>query len=161
MLANPQATFVMLSFCYAQRPNYLHRIVFPSPCILQHYTKFDVHTIVMSKKLLGSRSFGTTMGHLAHHQVVLPIFLKGLGLPSVVRHVALAFLGCWALIAITLVFHFKLDDHLTLLNVVAHVETNTYPFQVTPHDIHALLPKVVRSHVLPFKSLVMQSYFQM
>jgi hypothetical protein len=29
MLANPQAAFVMLSFCYAQNPSYLLHIVFP------------------------------------------------------------------------------------------------------------------------------------
>jgi hypothetical protein len=38
---------VMLSLCYAQQPSYLHHIVFPSPCILQHYIKFDVCTIAM------------------------------------------------------------------------------------------------------------------
>ncbi len=42
-----QAAFVMLSLCYAQQPSYLHHIVFPSPCILQHYIKFDVCTIAM------------------------------------------------------------------------------------------------------------------
>jgi hypothetical protein len=44
---------------------------------------------------------------------------------------------------------------------VAHVEIGTYPFQVALRDIQALLPEVVQSHVLPFKSLVVQSYFQM
>jgi len=29
MLANPQETFAMLSFCYAQHPSYLLHIVFP------------------------------------------------------------------------------------------------------------------------------------
>jgi len=62
MFANPQATFAMLSLCCAHRPNYLQHIIFPSLGILQHYTKFDVHTIAMFKKLLALKSFNTTMG---------------------------------------------------------------------------------------------------
>jgi len=44
---------------------------------------------------------------------------------------------------------------------VAHVETNIYPFWVALWDTRALLAKVVQSHVLPFESLIMQSYPQM
>jgi hypothetical protein len=55
-------------------------------------------------------------------------FFKGLGLPSVVRHATPTILGCWALIAPALVFHFEQDDHLILLNVVAHVKIDIYPF---------------------------------
>jgi hypothetical protein len=46
-----------------------------------------------------------------------------------VQITTLAFLGCWALIALALIIHFQQDDHLILLDaVVAHVETNTSPF---------------------------------
>jgi hypothetical protein len=45
--------------------------------------------------------------------------------------------------------------------VVAHVKIDTYPFQVALWDTRALLPEVIRSHVLLFKSLVMQYYSQM
>jgi hypothetical protein len=45
-----------------------------------------------------------------------------------VRCVALTFLGCWTLIAFALISCFQQDDHPTLLDVVAHVETDTYPF---------------------------------
>jgi len=65
MFTNFQATFVMFSLCYAQPLNYLQCIVFPSLGILQRYTEFDVHIIVMLEKLLGSRSFGTIISHLA------------------------------------------------------------------------------------------------
>jgi len=34
MLTNPQTTFAMFSLCYAQRPNYLQYMVFPSLGIL-------------------------------------------------------------------------------------------------------------------------------
>jgi hypothetical protein len=59
----------------------------------------------MLEKLLGSRSFGTTMGHLARHKIILIVFSGGLGLPLVVRHVTFTFLGYWALIIPALVFH--------------------------------------------------------
>ncbi len=64
-LTNFQATFVMFSLCYAQRLSYLQCTVFPSLGILQRYTEFDVHIIVMLEKLLGSISFGTIISHLA------------------------------------------------------------------------------------------------
>jgi hypothetical protein len=68
------------------------------------------------------------MGHLAHHYVILPISSRGLGLPSMVRHVAPTFLGCWTLIALALISCFQQDDHLTLLDAMAHVEINTFLF---------------------------------
>ncbi len=71
-----------------------------------------------------------------------------------VRHIAPAFQGCWALITPALVSCFQQDDHLTFLDVVAHVETNTYPFQVALWDTHVMLQEVVRSHVLFFESLI-------
>jgi hypothetical protein len=64
MLVNPQVTFIMFSFCYAQQLSYLKHIVFPSLGILQHYTKFDTCTIAMLEKLLRLGSFGTIVGHL-------------------------------------------------------------------------------------------------
>jgi len=65
--------------------------------------------------------FGSSLGHFS-------CFFEGLGLPLVVQHVAPTFLGCWALIARALIFHFQQYDHPTLLHVVAHVKTNTYSF---------------------------------
>jgi hypothetical protein len=107
MLTNPQVVFAMFSLCYAQLLNYLQCTIFPSPNILQHYTKFDVHTIIMLEKLLGSGSFFTIVDHLASHQITLLVFSQGLKLPSVVQLVAPAFLGCWTLIIPTLVFRFQ------------------------------------------------------
>ncbi len=84
MFANPQTAFAMFLLCYAQQLNYLQCIIFPSPGILQHYTKFDVYIIVILEKLLKLRSFGTIAGHLAHRQVTFPTFFGGLGLPLMV-----------------------------------------------------------------------------
>jgi hypothetical protein len=78
MFANPQAAFAMLSL----RPNYLqHTTIFPSLGILLHYTKFDVHTIAMLKKLLALGSFNNTMGVLTRCYITIPISSRGLGLP--------------------------------------------------------------------------------
>jgi hypothetical protein len=51
-------------------------------------------------------SFDAMMGHLAHHQVILPISSKGFGLPSMVQLVVPIFLGCWAMIIFALLIHF-------------------------------------------------------
>jgi len=58
------------------------------------------------------------------------VSLGGLGLPFVVWIVALALLGCWALIVSALVIHFQKDGRFILLNVVTHVETDISPFQM-------------------------------
>jgi len=58
------------------------------------------------EKLLRAGSFGGSIGHLAHRQATLLGSLGGLGFPFVVRIVAFAFLGCWALIALALVIRF-------------------------------------------------------
>jgi hypothetical protein len=83
------------------------------------------------------------MGHLACHQVIFLIFLRGLDLSLAVQHVAPTFLGCWVLIISMLVFRFQHDDHLIFLDVVAHVKTDIYPFKITLWDIRAMLLKVI------------------
>jgi len=64
----------MFSLNYAQHLGYLLCIVFPSPSILQHYAKFDIHTIATLEKLPGARSFGGFIGHLVFHQTNLFVF---------------------------------------------------------------------------------------
>jgi hypothetical protein len=76
----------------------------------------------MLEKLLGSRSFGTTMDHLARHQVIILVLSKGLSLSSTVQRATPAFLGCWVLIIPALVFFFQQDDHPIILDVVKHVK---------------------------------------
>jgi hypothetical protein len=50
---------------------------------------------------------------------------------------------------------------LLFFDAMAHVEIDLYHFEVALWDTYALLLEVVQSHVLPFESLVMQSYPQM
>jgi hypothetical protein len=78
-----------------------------------------------------------------------------------VRYATPTFLEYWALINPTLMSCFQQDDHLILLDAMAHVKTDTYPFQIALRDTCAMLLKVVRSHVLPFENIMVQSYFQM
>jgi len=54
--------------------------------------------------------------------------------------VAPTFLGCWALITFALVICFRQDDHPILLDAMAHLEINIFPFHVTLQDTQALLP---------------------
>ncbi len=109
-------------------PNYLLRTTFPSLGILHHYTKFNICTIVMLEKLLGVGSFDGFIGHLVRCQATFLASSGGLNLLFVVRTTTFTFLGCWALIILALVFCSQQDDHPIILNVVAHVETNTSPF---------------------------------
>jgi hypothetical protein len=52
----------------------------------------------------------------------------------VVQIVALAFLGCWALIIHTFVIHFQQHEYSILLDVAAHVEIDTFPFQLALYN---------------------------
>jgi hypothetical protein len=81
--------------------------MFPSPGILQHYTKFDICNIITLDKLLGEISFGGFISHLARHQAIFPTSLGGFGLLSIVRTTSPTFLGCWALITLAFVTHFQ------------------------------------------------------
>jgi hypothetical protein len=67
MITDPRAAFVMFSLCYVQRPSYVLCTVFPSPCILQHYAEFDIHTINALENIFGVRYFGGSISHLACH----------------------------------------------------------------------------------------------
>jgi hypothetical protein len=94
--------------------------------ILQHNGKFDSHTMAMLEKLLGTRYFNTTTGHLACHQIILVVFTRGIGLPLMVELVALAFLGCWVMFTPTLIIHFQQDDRLIVFDAVAHFEIDIF-----------------------------------
>jgi hypothetical protein len=95
MLANSQATFTMLLFCYALHPFYLLHIVYLSPSILQCYVEFDIYLMTTLEKLLGVGSFGISTSLLACcHQVILPTSSRGLGLPLVVQLVPNTFQKC-------------------------------------------------------------------
>jgi len=82
--------------------------------------------MAMLEKLLGTRYFNTTMGHLACHHVILRVFSNGIGLPLMVELVAFAFLGCWVLFTPALVVHFQQNDHLIVFDAVAHVEIDIF-----------------------------------
>jgi len=64
MFVDSYAIFVMLSLCYAQHLDYLLHILFPSPSILQHYIKFDIHIIYTLENLFDAESFDGSISHL-------------------------------------------------------------------------------------------------
>jgi hypothetical protein len=91
--------------------------------------------IVMLEKLLGAKSFGGSINHLACRQAILLAYLGGFDLLFIIWTIALAFLGCQALITPTFVIHFQQYDHPILLGAVAHVEIGTSPFQMALQDV--------------------------
>jgi hypothetical protein len=59
------------------------------------------------EKLLGARSFGGSIDHLAHRQATLLISLGGIDFHFTVWTIAPAFLKCWALIILEIIIHFQ------------------------------------------------------
>lgn len=151
ILINPQVAFAMFLLCYAQCFNYLLHMMFPSPCILQHCVEFDTHTITMLEKLFvcGILWWFYWSPSSSRHS---SYFFEQVWLPLCSQIVALAFLGCWALIVLTLVIHFQQDDHPIFLNVVTHVKSGISSFQMALQDIQAMLPQVVSFYVPLFES---------
>jgi len=94
MITNLQTAFTMFSLCYAQRSSYLFFTMFPFPCILQHYTEFDTHAIIMLEMLLGAGSFGGSISPLTCRHATLLASSSKLGLPFVVWTISPTFLGC-------------------------------------------------------------------
>ncbi len=76
----------------------------------------------MFEKLLGS------INHLAHHHAIFLAFSGGFNFLSITQSATPTFLGCWTLIVLAFVTHFQQDDHLILLDVVAHVKIGISPF---------------------------------
>jgi hypothetical protein len=58
--------------------------MFPSPCVLQHYVKFNIHNIATLEKIFGMGFFGGFIGHLAYCHAIFFLFLGEFGLPSMV-----------------------------------------------------------------------------
>ncbi len=77
------------------------------PKICPHFVMFDTRAIATLEKLLSVGSFGGSIDHLSHSQTILHVFSSRFDLPSVVHTIALAFLGCWALITPTFVTCFQ------------------------------------------------------
>ncbi len=66
------------------------------------------------------------VNHLAHHEATFLISLGKLGPLSIIWTIALAFLGCWALIVSTFIYHFEQNDHHIILDVVTRVEIKLF-----------------------------------
>jgi len=81
--------------------------MFPFLGILQLYVKFNTRTIITLENLFGVGSFGVSIGHLIYHQAILFVFPSRINFFFIIQIIAFAFLGCWALISLTLVIHFQ------------------------------------------------------
>jgi hypothetical protein len=84
--------------------------MFPSLGILHHYVEFNTCTITTLEKLLGVGSFDGSISHLIHGQATFLVFSGRLNLPFMVQTTTFTFLGCWALIALTLVSLFPIGQ---------------------------------------------------
>jgi hypothetical protein len=94
-----QVAFGILTYYFMQRSSYLLR------CTLSFFTFtntlffFDFSLLQMFGCLLGSRSFDSLEGLLAHKQTSLPITFSGVELISTSTIALTTYLRSWALIA--------------------------------------------------------------
>jgi hypothetical protein len=52
--------------------------MFLFPCVLQHYVKFNIHTIATLEKILGMGFFGGFIGHLVYRHAIFFFFWASL-----------------------------------------------------------------------------------
>ncbi len=122
-------TFVILTHCFMQRLSYLLQSTPPFSTFMESLTSFDSSLLQMFRHLLGLKSFDNLEGPLACKQVFLPITFGGIGLIPTTTIALSAYLRSWALVASIIAIRFMVYQHPFLLEALAQVDNNTFPFQ--------------------------------
>jgi hypothetical protein len=106
----------------------MHLRFSPSPTFIDSLISFDSPFLQMFGCLLGSRSFDSLEGHLAHKKALFPITLGSIGFISTSTITLTTYLKSWALVASIIMARFMVDQCHFLFALV-RVNNNTFPFQ--------------------------------
>jgi hypothetical protein len=94
--------------------------------------------------LLGLRSFDNPEGPLACKQASFLITFSGIGFILIATIVPTTYLGNWAFVDSIIVARFMIDQRPFLLEALAQVDNNTFPFQQHLKVACDLLPPPIR-----------------
>jgi hypothetical protein len=83
----------------------------------------------MFRHFLGPISFNSLKGPVANKQASLPIIFGGIKIIPIVTIAPATYLGNWAFIASFIIVRFMVDQHPLLLEALAQVDNNSFPFQ--------------------------------
>ncbi len=110
----------------------------------------------MFRRFLGPRSFDSPERPLVHKQVSLPTTFDGIKLILTFTIALTTYLGSWALVALIIIARFMVDQHPFLLEALARINNNTFPFQQHLKATCDLLPPPTYACFPPFEQLIWQ-----
>jgi hypothetical protein len=109
---------------------------------------------------LGPRSFDSPERILAHKQTSLPITFGDIELISTSTISPTAYLGSWALVALVIIVRFMVNQRPFLLEALARINNNIFPFQQHLKVARDLLPPPTHVCLPPFEQLIGQQMVQ-
>jgi len=109
--------------------------------------------------LSSPRSFDSQEGPLAYKETSLPIAFGGIGFIPTTTITPTTYLGSLALVASIIIVRFMVDQHPFLLEALAQVDNNIFPFQQHFKVACDLLLPLAHTCLLPFEQLIEQQMF--
>ncbi len=150
-MSSVQMAFGILICCFVQCPSYFLRYTLPFSTFIESLISFDSSLHKVFGPLLGPRSFDNLKGPLIHKQTSLPIIFGGIELISTSTIAPTTCLRIWAFVVSVITARFIVDQHPFLLEALARVNNNTFPFQQHLKTSCDLLPPPIHACFLPLE----------
>jgi len=127
-MSDVQVVFSILIHCFMQRPSYLLRCASPTSTFIESFIYLYSSFHKTFGHLLGLRSFDIPKGPLVCKQTSLPITFDGVKLILTSIIAPTTYLRNWAFVISTIFAMFMVDQCPFLLEALAGVDNNTFPF---------------------------------
>jgi len=96
--------------------------------MIESFTSFDSSFFQIFGRLLGPRSFDNPKKLLTHKQTSFPITFGDIGFILTATIAPTTYLRNWALVTSIIAIKFMVDQCHFLLEALAQVDNNTFPF---------------------------------
>jgi len=124
-----QVAFGIITHYFMQWPLYILQCTFPFSTLIKSLIYFNSYILQVFRRFLGPRSFDSLKGPIINKQVSLPITFDGIGLIPIATIALLAYLWNWAFIASFIATRFMVNQRPFLLETLAQIDNNTFPFE--------------------------------
>jgi hypothetical protein len=148
-----QVAFGILTHYFMQWPSYFLQCTPLSFTFIKSFNFFYSSFLQMFGHLLGPGSFDNPKGPLERKQASLPITFGGTKLILMATIAPTTYLRYWAFIASIITTKLMVYQHPFLLEALARVDNNTFPFQRHFKVACDLLPPATRTCFLLFSFL--------
>jgi hypothetical protein len=107
---------------------YLLQCTPPSSTFIKSFISFDSYILQVFRRLLGPISFDNLEGLVANKQASLPITFGGIKIIPITTIAPTSYLRNWAFITSFIAVMFMVDQRPFLLEALAQVNNNIFPF---------------------------------